>query len=75
MVVVGYGVQKKKPVTGATVQIKGDDAAKMDTINPLLAIQGMTPGVSILSTSGQPGSDMLLQLLMISMLQPSMGSM
>ena len=58
VVVVGYGVQKKKLNTGATLQVKGDDLAKMNTTNPLQALQGMTPGVSIISTSGQPGSDM-----------------
>ncbi|MDD4108484.1 MAG: carboxypeptidase-like regulatory domain-containing protein, partial [Prolixibacteraceae bacterium] len=31
VVVVGYGVQKKKLVTGATVQVKGDDVAKLNT--------------------------------------------
>jgi len=58
VVVVGYGVQKKKLVTGATVQVKGDELAKMNTTNPLQALQGKTPGVNIASTSGQPGSDM-----------------
>ena len=33
VVVVGYGVQKKKLVTGATVQVKGDDIAKLNTNN------------------------------------------
>lgn len=58
LVVLGYGVQKKKLVTGATVQVKGDDLAKMNTTSPLQALQGKTPGVNISSTSGQPGSDM-----------------
>ena len=58
VVVVGYGVQKKKLVTGATVQVKGDNIAKMNTSSPLQALQGQTPGVNIASTSGQPGSDM-----------------
>jgi TonB-linked SusC/RagA family outer membrane protein len=58
VVVVGYGVQKKKLVTGATVQVKGENIAKLNTTNPLQALQGQTPGVSIASTSGQPGSDM-----------------
>ena len=58
VVVVGYGTQKKKLVTGATAQIKGDDIAKMNTTSPLQAMQGQLPGVSIASTSGQPGSDM-----------------
>lgn len=31
VVVVGYGVQKKKLVTGATVEIKGENIAKMNT--------------------------------------------
>ena len=34
VVVVGYGVQKKKLVTGATVQVKGDDIARMNTVYP-----------------------------------------
>lgn len=58
VVVVGYGVQKKKLVTGATIQLKGDDIAKLNTTNPLSAMQGQTPGVNIVSTSGQPGAAM-----------------
>ena len=58
VVVIGYGVQKKKLVTGATVQVKGDDIAKLNTTNPLSALQGQTPGVNIVSTSGQPGASM-----------------
>jgi TonB-linked outer membrane protein, SusC/RagA family len=58
VVVVGYGVQKKKLSTGATLQVKGDELAKLNTTNPLQALQGKTPGVSITSTSGQPGSNM-----------------
>ena len=56
VVVVGYGVQKKKLVTGANINVKGDDIAKLNTSNPLQALQGQTPGMSIISTSGQPGS-------------------
>ena len=58
VVVIGYGVQKKKLSTGATVQVKGDDLQKLNTISPLQALQGRTPGVNITSTSGQPGSGM-----------------
>lgn len=62
VVVVGYGVQKKKPVTGATVQVKGESLAKMNTNSPLQGMQGQTPGVNISSTSGQPGSDMKVSI-------------
>jgi TonB-linked SusC/RagA family outer membrane protein len=55
VVVVGYGVQKKKLTTGASVQVKGDDISKLNTSSALTALQGQTPGVSIMQTSGQPG--------------------
>lgn len=55
VVVVGYGVQKKKLNTGATVQVKGDQLAKMNTTSAMQALQGQTPGVNITTTSGQPG--------------------
>jgi len=58
VVVIGYGTMKKKLVTGATTQLKGDDIQRLNTTNPLAAMQGQTPGVNIVSTSGQPGSSM-----------------
>jgi TonB-linked SusC/RagA family outer membrane protein len=54
-VVVGYGTQKKKLVTGSTVQVKGDDLMKLNTTNALGAMQASTPGMQITSASGQPG--------------------
>lgn len=58
VVAIGYGIQKKKLNTGATLQVKGEELAKLNTTNPLQALQGQTPGVQITTTSGQPGSDM-----------------
>lgn len=55
VVVVGYGVQKKKLVTGATVEVKGDDVAKLNTTQVLGALQSQSPGVTIQAASGQPG--------------------
>ena len=55
VVVVGYGVQKKKLVTGATVQVKGEDIAKLNTTNALTAMQAASPGVNIAQSSSQPG--------------------
>ena len=55
VVVIGYGTMKKKLVTGATVQVKGDDIAKLNTTNALEAMQSSTPGVQITSSSSQPG--------------------
>ena len=55
VVVIGYGTMKKKLVTGATVQVKGEDIAKLNTTNALEAMQSSTPGVQITSASTQPG--------------------
>jgi TonB-linked SusC/RagA family outer membrane protein len=55
LVVVGYGVQKKKLVTGATVQVAGDDLTKLSTTSALSALQSQAPGVNITQSSGMPG--------------------
>ncbi len=55
LVVVGYGVQKKKLVTGATLQVSGDQVAQMNTSNALTALQSQAPGMQITQSSTQPG--------------------
>lgn len=55
VVAIGYGVQKKKLITGATVQVKGDELAKLNTVSPLGALQSKAPGVNIIKNSGKPG--------------------
>jgi len=57
VVVVGYGVQQKKLVTGASVQVKGEALQNQSTTNPLQALQGQTPGVQITTGTGQPGGN------------------
>ena len=54
-VVIGYGVQQKKLLTGSTVQVKGDDLARLNTASALGALQSQSPGVTITQNSGQPG--------------------
>lgn len=55
VVVVGYGTQKKKLTTGATIQVKGDDLQKLSTPNVMEALQSQSPGVQITQSSGMPG--------------------
>ena len=52
VVVVGYGTQKKKLVTGSTLQVKGDDIAKLSTTNVMSALQSQSPGVNIVQNNG-----------------------
>ena len=55
LVVVGYGTQKKKLITGATIQVKGEDLQKLSTSSVLGALQSQSPGVQITQSSGMPG--------------------
>lgn len=56
IMVIGYGTQKKKLNTGATLQVKGEELTARLKTNPLDALQGQSPGVSISTAGGQPGS-------------------
>ena len=56
VIVTGYGTQKKKLNTGANLNVKGDVITKLSPNNSMEALQGISPGVSITRTNGQPGS-------------------
>lgn len=56
VIVIGYGSQKKKDLTGSTSSIKGSDLATNSKTSIGSALQGKLPGVSVLSTSGKPGA-------------------
>jgi TonB-linked SusC/RagA family outer membrane protein len=55
VVVVGYGTQRKKDVTGSVSQVKGEDIAREPVLAATQAIQGKVAGVQIIS-SGAPNS-------------------
>lgn len=55
VVAIGYGVQQKKLLTGATLQIRGDALVKQNMVSPFAGLQGLTPGVSIVKNNGKPG--------------------
>lgn len=55
IVVIGYGVQQKSDITGATATIKGQELAQQPVLTATQAMQGKVAGVQIIS-SGQPGS-------------------
>lgn len=56
VVVIGYGVQKKALVTGANLNLKGEDIAMLNTGTAMEALQGVAPGVSVSRNSGAPGA-------------------
>ncbi len=62
VVVVGYGVQKKKVVTGSIESVKSDEITKTPVINPSQALQGRAAGVQVINQSGQPGEGPRVQV-------------
>ena len=58
VVVVGYGTQKKANITGAAATVKMDKILGNRPItNTAIALQGTIPGLQVVSSSGQPGSE------------------
>lgn len=55
VVVVGYGTQKKRAVTGAISSVKASDLENMPVFRVEQSMQGRISGITITSASGQPG--------------------
>jgi len=57
VVVIGYGTQKKKDLTGAVSTIGAEDIGGRQTFQVSQALQGSIAGVSVTRSSGAPGAD------------------
>jgi TonB-linked SusC/RagA family outer membrane protein len=55
VVVIGYGTQKKRDLTGSIAVVSGDQIAKMPSTNPVASLQGLVAGLTIVN-SGQAGA-------------------
>ncbi len=62
VVVVGYGTQRKKDITGAVSNLKSDDFNKGFVDNPSQLIAGKAPGVMITNSSGDPGANSTIRI-------------
>jgi TonB-dependent starch-binding outer membrane protein SusC len=56
VVVVGYGVQTRRDVTGTISSIKGSDIKNLPVSDAAQAIQGRVTGVDIVRSDGSPGT-------------------
>lgn len=56
VVVVGYGTQKKSVVTGAIASVSAKDLKDQEVTRLDDALQGRTAGVTVVQSSGAPGS-------------------
>lgn len=61
VIVIGYGTQRKRDVTGAVGNVSGDQLAKQPVQTPTQALQGQVAGVQVIS-SGQPNSQPELRI-------------
>lgn len=55
IVVVGYGKQKRKDLTGAISSLQPKDIQRSNPVNAFQAIQGQAAGVNITKTANNPG--------------------
>lgn len=56
VVVVGYGVQKKSVVTASIAKVSSDELAATAPVRMDNALKGLAAGVTVTSSSGQPGA-------------------
>ena len=57
VVVIGYGTQKRKDITGAISSIKGETIKNQPVRSVADALQGRVAGVVVSNTSGEPGAE------------------
>ncbi|MEO9021513.1 MAG: TonB-dependent receptor [Ginsengibacter sp.] len=62
VVVVGYGTQKRRDLTGSISSIKGDDIKLLPTQRVDQALQGRAAGVLVLNTAGAPGAEATIRI-------------
>ena len=55
VVVVGYGTQQKKLVTGSTVHVTAENIEAVNAVDAFGALQSLASGMNIVMNSGQPG--------------------
>ncbi|WP_152286215.1 SusC/RagA family TonB-linked outer membrane protein [Flavicella marina] len=71
VVVIGYGTQKKKEVTGAVARIEAETLIESSTADLGTALQGQIAGVTVTASDGQPGSESNIVIRGISSIEAS----
>ena len=61
-VVIGYGTAIRRTNTGSVSSVRAKDLANQPVLDPLAALQGRIPGLSVMSSNGLPGSSFKVML-------------
>ena len=62
LVVVGYGSQERKDITGAVSSVKADQIEKLSIQSLDQALQGQAAGVLVTQNSGEPGGNISVRI-------------
>jgi TonB-linked SusC/RagA family outer membrane protein len=62
VIVVGYGVTRKRDITGSIASVKSQDLQNLTITDAAHALQGKAAGVQIVNQSGAPGSSASIQI-------------
>jgi len=62
VIVVGYGTQKKRDVTGAISSVSAKQITERQPVNMFDALQGQVPGLQIAQESGRPGASSSIRI-------------
>jgi len=62
IVVVGYGTQKRKDLTGSISSVNAEQIAKVPVTTLDQAIQGRSAGVQVINNDGAPGGGVQIQI-------------
>lgn len=62
VVVVGYGTQRKRDLTGAVYKLKDSTMEDIPIQGPDQALRGKVPGVNVTQSSGTPGAAISVQV-------------
>lgn len=62
IVVVGYGVARKRDVTGSVASVKGESLKEAASFSAIQAMQGKAAGVTITQTSSKPGEESSIRI-------------
>ena len=62
VVKIGYGVQKRRDLTGSVSQVDGENLDQLATPSLDQAIQGQVSGVQVTATSGAPGANAIVRI-------------
>ncbi|MEA5128478.1 MAG: TonB-dependent receptor [Proteiniphilum sp.] len=62
LVVIGYGTQRRRDLTGSIASVRGDAITTAPVTNVAQALQGKLPGVNVISQDGRPDAEISIRV-------------